>query len=245
MPAKDDQRQRHCEHDQPIGNLDCSSWRAGNGLSISANIPSATDSGSAQNIFKNIIVSGQPTITAGQNNDSLTVVQGSGIILTTDLTTKQLTIAASGSALSQWISNGTSIYYNGGNVGIGTAAPTQALDVTGNVRFSGALMPNNLAGTTGQVLTSAGAGVAPTWGSAATIGDVKYGLQAGDHTGWIKLDGRLKTALTATQQTAATGLGIATNIPDATNRMLTQTGTLLATGGSNTTTIAQTNLCST
>ncbi len=52
-----------------------------------------------------------------------------------------------------------------GKVGIGTDTPTQRLDVVGNVNFSGALMPNNLAGTSGQVLTSAGAGVAPTWTS--------------------------------------------------------------------------------
>ena len=50
-----------------------------------------------------------------------------------------------------------------GNVGIGTTTPSEKLDVTGNVKFSGALMPNNLAGTSGQVLTSAGAGVVPTW----------------------------------------------------------------------------------
>ncbi|PDS25260.1 hypothetical protein B0A77_05340, partial [Flavobacterium branchiophilum] len=50
-----------------------------------------------------------------------------------------------------------------GNVGIANTAPTEKLDVTGNVRFSGALMPNNTAGTTGQVLTSAGAGAVPTW----------------------------------------------------------------------------------
>jgi len=57
--------------------------------------------------------------------------------------------------------------YVNGNVGIGTATPTETLDVAGNVRFSNALMPNNLAGTAGQVLTSAGAGVAPTWGTVA------------------------------------------------------------------------------
>jgi hypothetical protein len=51
-----------------------------------------------------------------------------------------------------------------GNVGIGTAgAPTQKLDVTGNVQFSGALMPNSLAGSNGQILRSNGAAVAPTW----------------------------------------------------------------------------------
>lgn len=41
--------------------------------------------------------------------------------------------------------------------------PTEALDVTGNIRFSGALMPNNNAGTSGYVLSSSGAGAAPTW----------------------------------------------------------------------------------
>ncbi len=41
--------------------------------------------------------------------------------------------------------------------------PTEALDVTGNVRFSGALMPNNNAGTPGYVLSSNGSGTAPTW----------------------------------------------------------------------------------
>ena len=29
---------------------------------------------------------------------------------------------------------------------VGTGSPTEALDVTGNVRFSGALMPNNFVG---------------------------------------------------------------------------------------------------
>ncbi len=50
-----------------------------------------------------------------------------------------------------------------GNVGIGTATPTEKLDVVGNLKFSGALLPNGIAGTVGQVLTSAGVGVAPTW----------------------------------------------------------------------------------
>jgi hypothetical protein len=58
---------------------------------------------------------------------------------------------------------------NGGNVGIGTTSPSQALDVTGNVRLSGALMPGGAAGTTGQILTSAGAGAAPTWASASSL----------------------------------------------------------------------------
>lgn len=50
-----------------------------------------------------------------------------------------------------------------GNVGIGTATPTEKLDVSGNLRLSGALMPGNSAGTANQLLMSSGAGAAPTW----------------------------------------------------------------------------------
>jgi hypothetical protein len=51
-----------------------------------------------------------------------------------------------------------------GNTGIGIVLPTERLDVAGNVKFSGALMPANTAGTSGQVLRSSGAGIAPVWG---------------------------------------------------------------------------------
>ena len=57
---------------------------------------------------------------------------------------------------------------NGGKIGIGTASPSEKLDVSGNIRFSGAIMPNNLPGTSGQVLTSAGAGAAPTWSTPSS-----------------------------------------------------------------------------
>ena len=53
------------------------------------------------------------------------------------------------------------------NVGIGTSAPTQKLDVVGNVQFTGALMPNGTSGASGQVLTSQGAGVPPVWSSSS------------------------------------------------------------------------------
>lgn len=38
-----------------------------------------------------------------------------------------------------WQRNGTSAYYNNGKVGIGTDNPTEALDVVGNIHFSGDL----------------------------------------------------------------------------------------------------------
>jgi hypothetical protein len=56
-----------------------------------------------------------------------------------------------------------------GRMGIATTSPTERLHVTGNIRFSGALMPNNLPGTSGYILRSNGANAAPTWIDPATI----------------------------------------------------------------------------
>jgi hypothetical protein len=52
---------------------------------------------------------------------------------------------------------------NSGNIGIGLSSPSEKLDVSGNIKFSGALMPNNNAGTSGQILQSNGSGSPPTW----------------------------------------------------------------------------------
>ena len=75
------------------------------------------------------------------------------------------------------------------------------------------------------------------------FGDVKTGFQATDHSGWIKLNGRLKSSLSSTQQTQSTALGIGTNLPDASNAFLVQNGTTIGSvSGSNSITIAQNQL---
>src|SRR5690606_22244758 len=73
-----------------------------------------------------------------------------------------------------------------GYVGIGgEVSPSSALDVTGNLEFSGDLRPNNQPGTAGQVLTSAGPGAPPTWTAGGlsnpmtTAGDIIYGGASG------------------------------------------------------------------
>lgn len=53
------------------------------------------------------------------------------------------------------------------NLGIGVTNPTNALEVSGNIEFSEALMPNGIAGTTGQFLVSSGAGSPPVWRTVA------------------------------------------------------------------------------
>lgn len=77
-----------------------------------------------------------------------------------------------------------------GNVGVGTVAPQEKLDVNGNINLSGSLKINGSAGTAGQVLTSTGSG-APEWRSmnvsnvfpnvrfAAEISD-GYGIKDGE-----------------------------------------------------------------
>jgi hypothetical protein len=52
-----------------------------------------------------------------------------------------------------------------GKIGVGEPNPTEKLDIAGNLKVSGAIMPNNLPGNNGQVLVSSGIGVAPTWES--------------------------------------------------------------------------------
>ena len=76
-----------------------------------------------------------------------------------------------------------------------------------------------------------------------TFGDIETGIQSADHSGWVKLDGRAKSTLTTSQQTAATALGIGNNLPDADNAYLVQNGgTLGAVTGTNTKTISRANL---
>ncbi len=59
-----------------------------------------------------------------------------------------------------------------GNMGISVMNPTEALDVAGNIQFSGALMPGGNAGNSGQILVSQGSGVAPQWQDPTSIPSV-------------------------------------------------------------------------
>lgn len=67
-------------------------------------------------------------------------------------------------SISFWTNNTKRITFdNSGRLGIATASPTEKLDVSGNIKFNGTLMPNGTAGTSGYILASAGSTNPPTW----------------------------------------------------------------------------------
>jgi hypothetical protein len=79
--------------------------------------------------------------------------------------------------LTEWRnSSGTalSIVDKTGKMGLGNTAPSEMLDITGNLKFSGAIMPGGSAGTSGYILTSNGAGAAPTWTNPTSIASGSY-----------------------------------------------------------------------
>ncbi|GIV23255.1 MAG: hypothetical protein KatS3mg025_0914 [Bacteroidia bacterium] len=96
-----------------------------------------------------------------------------------------------GAGTTRW---GVWVVTPAGNIGIGTTAPTQRLDVNGNVQFSGALMPGGIPGTAGQVLVSQGATTPPIWRYEVPPGGIimysgpwnfdATGLGTGPLTGW-------------------------------------------------------------
>jgi hypothetical protein len=76
-----------------IGNVN-----AGSGIGVAYSNGTATvtntDKGSSQSIFKNIAVAGQSTVVAETNDDTLTLVAGNAIEITTNATTDTITIAS-------------------------------------------------------------------------------------------------------------------------------------------------------
>jgi hypothetical protein len=86
-------------------------------------------------------------------------------------------------ALGVWFLAGYTLYAQNGNVGIGTALPTERLHVgftgapndSANFRLDGAFMPNNSPGRVGQILQSEGPHTPPIWVNKPTGGGIGPG----------------------------------------------------------------------
>ena len=71
---------------------------------------------------------------------------------------------------SQWSTNGTSVYYNTGNVGIGTTTPDYKLDVAGAINASSVLVNGVPVGTGSGSVSNVSAGTGLTGGNITTAG---------------------------------------------------------------------------
>ena len=81
-----------------LANAGVTSNVAGTGISVSGGTGAVTitnsDRGSSQNIFKNVAVSGQTTVVADGNDDTLTFAAGSNVTITTNASTDTITISS-------------------------------------------------------------------------------------------------------------------------------------------------------
>jgi len=182
-----------------------------------------------------------------------TLVAGTGITIANGSST--VTIASTVSAGPQGPAGPTGATGAAGATGAtgltgttGATGPQGPIGTTGATGATGATGSQGPAGPTGATGATGPQGPAgptgPTDPAALVFGDVKHGFQTSDHTGWILLNGRLKSSLTSTQQTAATNLSIGTNLPDATDKYFSQlaTGTLGSSAGINSYNLSRPNL---
>ena len=148
---------------------------AGTGISYdnTTGVITNSDRGSSQDIFKNIAVATQSTVTADTNNDTLTLAAGTNIGITTDATTDTITFSTinvpTGTGIANYIalwstsSNlSTSLLYdNGQNIGLNTATPfslganTNSLTIQGTNGAAIELQTNSVGGLR---LASSGSG---------------------------------------------------------------------------------------
>ena len=216
------------------------SLTAGTGISVSASTGSVTvtntDLGSSQNIFKNFAVSGQSTVVADSNNDTLTLVAGSNVTITTNATTDTITIASTDTNTTYDLNN-TSVA-GGSSINLipssgvtdsvtirGTANEVEVIHSTGTIEIG---LPNDV--TIAGNLTVIGTTTRNNVETVSTSNGVIFEGTVVDANQLTLLAGVLTADRTVTLPDASGTVALTSNIGNGT--LTVTAGTLLSGGGS-------------
>jgi hypothetical protein len=157
------------------------SLTAGDGISVTTDqTPTITndDKGSSQSIFKKI-KTGDDTIEADDNSDTLELVAGSGITFDTDTDNDKITINSSDTI---WSTSGSNVYLttSTNNIGIGTNTPGNKLEIASGTAGTSGLTFTNL--TSASTVGSGGGKVlsVDSGGNVILVTDESGGVSEGD-----------------------------------------------------------------
>lgn len=135
-----------------------------------------SDTGSAQNIFKNIAVSGQSTVIADSNDDTLTLVAGTGIAITTNATTDSITFAIDTSTIGTSAATASSIVARDSN-GATKLTKVELVDSTS----TSTTVVTDLDGVSASIVNSATQTAIDTV-STSSYRSISYTVQVSDGT---------------------------------------------------------------
>lgn len=159
------------------------------GVSVSYNDNANTlaitniDKGSAQQIFKNIVVNGSSTLTADVNNDSLTLAGGTGVGISTNAGTKTVTFTNTGVTSVQGTQNRVTVSASNGAVTFSTPQDihTAASPTFNNLTLSGGNI--NTAATTAYLF--------PTNATTVNIASSATSVNIGSNAATVTIPGNL------------------------------------------------------
>lgn len=213
---------------------------AGTGISVTGTtsdpIINNTDPGSAQNIFKNIAVSGQSTVVADSNNDTLTLVGGGGTTITTNTTTDTITISSTDTnttydLVADAVAGGSIILLNGSDSsqdGVKILGTSNEIEVTRSGNEITVGLPNDV--TIAGNLTVIGTTTTNNVETVSTSNGVIFEGNAADGNELTLIAGTLTADRTITLPDATGTVALTSNIGNGT--LTVTAGTLMSGGGS-------------